>query len=491
MKRALVVLAVLLAFSGRSESGDPGPTPLWLAYAAGSVSVAARSTCGAECAELAVANLTSHELVLEVNGALVAPVKPDAPPRTKEKPDQKPSFDQTQPLGVGLIAEKSGDTRVRLAPGASMRVPVLTVCLNSGVPAPDSSTPLALMKEPTPHAARKVLEKWQKNPKMDQSSIQSEVWSSAPPLAVSVPASSVAAPVDGPLQTVERAPEKTPLPENTIKVAIVKGEIAVLTSSGELSLAAPNQGLHVVATEVSGFATDMAALHVLTAKSPLSGKPAIVRLDVAKKQWTKDEFLVSGSALLWARSDAAILERDGSVFLVDGGGERRLVASHGATLVETQRGAVVLAPGEGDGETRVVRVERARRCRIDRSHVNAQVVSACAVGDVVYATDDAGTLLELRSDGERPLRVGDLLGGAVKNGQNVTRIAPGSRGLLLVETPGHVFLQRSGAPGLEIPGLPDVTFLRDTATGDLYSLSDRSLRRWDDRSWIDVRVDGR
>ncbi|MEZ0227015.1 MAG: hypothetical protein ACAI25_00195, partial [Planctomycetota bacterium] len=169
------LLAIAL-ISARGEGGEPAPRPLWQALASKEITVEPRSTGGADRAELTIANVGSDGLVLDVNGALVLPVKTvgktvAAPahdaglwtnPGTREKPPEE--FEPTQPLGVGLVAGKGGDTTIRLARGQTAKVAVLTVCLNQDMLAPDATTPLVLAREPAPDKARAVLAAWKAEP---------------------------------------------------------------------------------------------------------------------------------------------------------------------------------------------------------------------------------------------------------------------------------------------------------------------------------------
>lgn len=173
MLRRSLAAAVLLSLSlvTRGESDEPPVTALWDAFGEGRISVDASSRGGAASADLAIANLTSEVLVLDVNGALVVPIKVDAvavgpvkPPvnspwtREKRADTAPPPFSQTQPLGVGLVTV-SRKTTFRLEPGEHSTFSVVTVCLNQQVPAPYTATPLALAKTPAPDKARAVLSK--------------------------------------------------------------------------------------------------------------------------------------------------------------------------------------------------------------------------------------------------------------------------------------------------------------------------------------------
>ncbi len=503
-RSALFALLAIALISARGEGGEPTQYPLWHALATKAISARARSTDGADRAELLLTNATKGPIVLDVNGGMIIPVKttakadPSAPsreaqlwanPKTREK-KVAPDFDQTQPLGIGLIADKGGKTTIELGPGETAKVAVLTVCLNSQVPAPHDLTPLVLAAEPAPEKARVVLRAWRDDPKRAHNLVQGDVWSKAEPCYAfeeERPPEKVA--VAPPPASKERKPTETGLPANTVQVLAVKGEIAVLTSSGELSVGPARDTLRQVAADARGIYAESKTLHVLFEKSPLSGRPAVARYDVEKKKFT-GELGAVGTRLLWACPDAVVVERDGDALLVDRETERRLASAAALTLVETSKGAVFLAPSDHPGDTRVVRLERVgRRVDVKRSAVAARFTSACALGDRVLATDATGALHQLRSDGLRPMRVGELLGESYANAL-VRRVVAAKSGVLL-ETEDSFVLQRSGSAPLPVGADPAASFFRDSATGDLYGVCGRSLRWWDDgrSGWIDVRVE--
>src|SRR5579884_756317 len=138
MRRGFLLGALILgALAGRGESAEPLRAPLWTALGEGMIATTVRSLGGADRAEMTIANLTSEALTVDVNGALILPVKEEPllprtheknTPRTRERP-----FEQTQPLGVGLIEARRGDTTVPIEAGGHATVQLLTVCLNQSV----------------------------------------------------------------------------------------------------------------------------------------------------------------------------------------------------------------------------------------------------------------------------------------------------------------------------------------------------------------------
>ncbi|MEZ0230770.1 MAG: hypothetical protein ACAI25_19275, partial [Planctomycetota bacterium] len=335
---------------------------------------------------------------------------------------------------------------------------------------------------------RAVLAAWKAEPKRAQDKIQDEVWTKAEPLGAFEEQQApepVAAAV-----TRERKADETALPADTAEVLVVKGEVAVLTSRGDVLVGPGRSPLRTIASDAKGIAAEGKTLHVLFAKSPLSDRPAIARYDLEKKKF-QGELGAVATRLLWARKDAAVIERDGEVLLVDRENEQRLSGAVGAKLVDTGKGAVLVAPTDREGETRVVRLQSVgRRVDVKKTVAPVRLVTICSIGERVYASDDAGGLLALRSFEIRPVRVGEILGES--NSDTAVRRVIGAKARLLIETDqGTFLLQKEGSVPLEVGVDPAATFLRDSVTGELYGLVGRSLRRWDDgrAGWIDVRVE--
>jgi hypothetical protein len=483
-KRSLAIGVFLLGvLAGRGESADPAPVLLWEALRAGQIAATTRSTGGAGAVALTVTNRTSERLTLDVNGALVLPVK------TGER-----RFDQTQPVGVGLIASASqrSDTTLSVPANGDKTVTLLTFCLNQSVPSPCGATPLALAPCPSPDGALTLLRQWRASPKMGQGEVQSEIWSKVQALTAYIEDGVVhsdAIESAMPGTTRERPAAETGLPEDTARVLVVQGSVAVLTSSGNVTLGAPGQSFVGIASGARGLAADKHALHLLVAESPLSGLPAVVRYDVEKRRFTED-LPVDGTDLLWARSSAAIVERGEKLILVERGKERTLTRSHGSEVVDLGDGAMVVAPGDGDGETRLVRVRWSLRgCELVRSGIDAKLTSPCALGGSLYAVDaNSGRLVRVRPDGSRRWLGADDIG----TSETVQRVAATPRGLVL-ETSGRALVYKGGAALREIEVDRSARFVQDAATRDLLALTGVSLRRWNEAnaSWDPVRVDGR
>ncbi len=482
-KRSLAVGVFLLGvLAGRGESADPAPISLWEALRAGNIGATAKSCGGASEVSLTVTNKTSEGMTLDVNGALVLP----------ERRPERPRFDQTQPVGVGLIAGKRGDTTLSVAANGNKTVMLLTFCLNQNVPSPGGGTPLALAPCPSPEAAIAHLRQWRASPDRSQNAVQTEIWAKVAALTAYIEDGIVhsdALEETPTLGTRERPAAQTGLPEDTSRIMVVQGSVAVLTSSGNVTLGLQGQAFLGIASGARGIAADKHALHVLLAESPLSGLPAVVRYDMDKRRFTED-LPVDGTDLLWARSNAAIVERDGKLVLVERDRQRTIAPSHGSAVVDLGDGAMVLAPGDGDGETRLARIRWSRRgCELVRSGVNAKLSSPCALGGTLYAVDaNSGLLVRVRPDGSRTWLGPDDLG----TSETLERVAATPRGLVL-ETPQRALVYRPGAALREIDVYRSARLVQDSATRELLALTGASLRRWNEAnaSWDPVRVDGR
>ncbi|HZU95247.1 MAG TPA: hypothetical protein VFF73_00960, partial [Planctomycetota bacterium] len=329
-----------------------------------------------------------------------------------------------------------------------------------------------------------------------QGQVQGDVWAKAAPLARFeldtdvVRVAACAAP--GELRTCERSPEKTALPEGTARVLLVAGEIATLTSEGGLSIARYGEGFRCIAVDVLGAAADRSSLYALLPEAPVSHASAVVRYDLENERWA-EELATEGTDLLWARPGAAVVERGGKLILVEHEKERVLTRSSGARVVDQGNTAYVLAPGEGDGETRVVRLERSYRgVEIARQVVNARLGSACCMGGNLYAADDTGSLVRVRSTGTWvALGVPDDIGQKGER-EAVQRVAATSAGLLIV-TDKRVVAWSPGCTAFDVATDPTAGFARDAATGELHSIVGRSLYRFEPsrRGWDPVRVDVR
>ncbi len=492
------VVLLVAAFAGSAGSAEPAPTPLWDALARGEVCAVASSVSGASVVELSLSNVTSSDITVDVNGALILPVKNTQPvrPATRIRTAVLPPFTQTQPLGVGLVQGNGGETRVTVMPGTARTVRLLTLCLNHGVPSPDTSTPLSVARTPAPPAALAVLKSWRAHPDLDQGQVQGDVWSKAAPLArfeLDTDVARVAAcAAPGDLRTCERSVERTALPEGTSRVLVVAGEIATLTSAGGLSIARYGEGFRCIATDVLGAAADRNSLYALLPEAPVSHASAVVRYDLENERWA-EELGTGGTDLLWARPGAAIVARGGKLVLVEPEKERVLTGSSAARVVDQGNMAYVLAPGEGDGETRVVRLERTYRgVEVSRQIVNARLGSACCMGGNLYAADETGAIVRVRSSGTWvALSVPDDIGQRGER-EAVQRVAATSAGLLIV-TDKRVVAWSPGCTAFDVATDPTAGFARDATTGELHAIIGRSLYRYESsrRGWDPVRVDVR
>ncbi|HZU98008.1 MAG TPA: hypothetical protein VFF73_14995, partial [Planctomycetota bacterium] len=123
-----VVVLLVAAFAGSAGSAEPAPRPLWDALNSGEVCALASSISGASVVELSLSNVTSSDITVDVNGALILPVKSTRPvrPATRTRTSVLPPFTQTQPLGVGLVQGSGAETTVTVPPGTARTVRLLT-----------------------------------------------------------------------------------------------------------------------------------------------------------------------------------------------------------------------------------------------------------------------------------------------------------------------------------------------------------------------------
>jgi hypothetical protein len=176
-------------------SPPPQARALAEAYDQGLISVKPWSLSGASEATLEIRNDGAGEIRIDVNGSYL-----------------KTRAARLQRLGIGLVRAGKSDTSVTIPKAATVRVNVLSVCMDEDKPAPQSGEAMDLARELAPREARRVLAHWKRHPAAQHRSIQRTVWKRIREARVTYP----------------------PLLEGSSRVLSRQGRVFLLKQNGEL-----------------------------------------------------------------------------------------------------------------------------------------------------------------------------------------------------------------------------------------------------------------
>jgi hypothetical protein len=481
MQRGVVVsicvlaVSVLVLATAVVRAEEPrGVEPLWRAASDGHVKVTGGSAGGYDRAHLEITNTSECPVTVDVNGSYLRP---------------SGSGERVQPLGIGLLQAGSGKTTIEVPTGKKVEVVCLSVCMDGGAHSPNPQTLMFLVKEPAPAPIARLLDQWRKKPNLNQGSVQSAVWGAA----ASLPPGGEATPVKPPEET-------TLLPEHTKRVAVIDGVVYCLLEHGELLCIRPGELPEVVGRNVSEIHPDGRAIYALCHAAP-EARPtktperrfSVNRFDVGQRSWVETEELDGPSHLRWAREDAALVSCEGRLWLYSKG-ERKGLGDAADLVVGTDVGALLVGGGPNATSTQLTKLWTGfGAVKLDSDSIAEVVSDVVPVRNALYATTTGKGLIRVLGSDVTHLRIPQDLGSgdpfqgkldlrclslhAVKTG-------------VLIETEAGFLLHKPGSsPQVIVSPAQGAAIESDPRTGDLYARSERSLRRFDERtaSWEDVR----